>query len=58
MCDPQGDAVDHMNVDKVRFMNEFVMPCVFEEGCAHLQLVTRLELAGFFEVTIHAEFPS
>jgi len=42
-----------MNIDKVRFRNEFVMPYVFEEGCARQQLVDplhhvleQMELAG------------
>ena len=32
----------HMNIDKVRFRNEFVVPYVFEEGCARQQLVDPL----------------
>src|SRR5450631_3842057 len=28
----------HMNIDKVRFRNEFVVPYVFEEGCARQQM--------------------
>lgn len=39
---PQGDAVDHMNDDKVGFMNEFVVRFVVEEGCTRLQQVTPL----------------
>jgi hypothetical protein len=31
-----------MNIDKVRFRNEFVVPYVFEEGCARQQLVDPL----------------
>src|SRR6195256_1030681 len=32
----------HMNIDKIRFRNEFVVPYVFEEGCARQQLVDPL----------------
>jgi hypothetical protein len=32
----------HMNIDKVRFRNESVMPHVLEEGCARNQLVAPL----------------
>src|SRR5882672_10088043 len=32
----------HMNIDKVRFRNEFVVPYVFEEGCTCQQLVDPL----------------
>jgi hypothetical protein len=31
-----------MNIDKVRFRNEFVVPYVFEDGCARQQLVAPL----------------
>src|SRR5712664_2161853 len=32
----------HMNIDKVRLRNKFVVPYVFEEGCARQQLVDPL----------------